>query len=121
MVLPASSSNLRSPGTQFHPPRPRRLDFAALLAHDSLRWQKVLQNLRQPGCRIALDDSCTKCSSPSCITRFRPDRIKIGKALVQNVDLSTSDAAMAGAVLPPAANLGLTGTTEGGERAGGAG
>ncbi len=90
----------------------------SLLVHDSLGVQKVLQSLRQLGCRITLDDFGTKYSSLSYITRFPPDRIKIDKAFIQNVDRAPSDAAIASAILSLAASLGLTVTAEGIERDG---
>jgi EAL domain-containing protein (putative c-di-GMP-specific phosphodiesterase class I) len=88
----------------------------SLLVNDSVGVQKVLQSLRQLGCRIALDDFGTKYSSLSYITRFPPDRIKIDKVFVQNVDRAAADAAIASAILSLASSLGLTVTAEGIER-----
>jgi EAL domain-containing protein (putative c-di-GMP-specific phosphodiesterase class I) len=88
----------------------------SLLVNDSVGVQKVLQSLRQLGCRIALDDFGTKYSSLSYITRFPPDRIKIDKVFVQNVDQSAGDAAIASAILSLASSLGLIVTAEGIER-----
>jgi diguanylate cyclase len=89
----------------------------SLLVNDSTRVRKVLEKLRQLGCRIALDDFGTKYSSLSYITRFPPDRIKIDKVFVQNVDRSAGDAAIASTILSLASSLGLTVTAEGIERA----
>jgi diguanylate cyclase (GGDEF)-like protein len=89
----------------------------SLLANDSVGVQKVLQALRELGCSIALDDFGTKYSALSYITRFPPDRIKIDKAFVQNVDRSPADAAVASAILSLAASLDLEVTAEGIERA----
>jgi EAL domain-containing protein (putative c-di-GMP-specific phosphodiesterase class I) len=88
----------------------------SLLANDSTSVQKVLQNLRELGCRIALDDFGTKYSALSYITRFPPDRIKIDKAFVRNVDRSPADAAVASAILSLASSLNLEVTAEGIER-----
>lgn len=88
----------------------------SLLVSDSVGVQKVLQSLRQLGCRIALDDFGTKYSSLSYITRFPPDRIKIDKVFVQNLDRSPGDAAIASAILSLASSLNLTVTAEGIER-----
>jgi diguanylate cyclase (GGDEF)-like protein len=90
----------------------------SLLANDSASVQKVLQNLRQLGCRIALDVFGTKYSALSYITRFPPDRIKIDKAFVQNVDRSPADAAVASAILSLASSLNLGVVAEGIERDG---
>jgi diguanylate cyclase (GGDEF)-like protein len=90
----------------------------SLLVRDSSRVQGALQQLRKLGCRIALDDFGTGYSSLAYITRFPPDRIKIDKAFVREVDRSASDAAIANAILSLAASLNLTVTAEGVERPG---
>jgi diguanylate cyclase (GGDEF)-like protein len=90
----------------------------SLLVKDSATVKNVLQRFRQLGCRIALDDFGTGYSSLAYITRFPPDRIKIDKAFVRDVDRSASDAAIANAILSLAKSLNLTVTAEGIERAG---
>ena len=79
----------------------------SLLVKDSATVQSALQRLRQLGCRIALDDFGTGYSSLAYITRFPPDRIKIDKAFVRDVDRSASDAAIANAILSLAKSLNL--------------
>jgi diguanylate cyclase (GGDEF)-like protein len=88
----------------------------SLLVKDSSTVQSALQRLRQLGCRIALDDFGTGYSSLAYITRFPPDRIKIDKAFVREVDRSPSDAAIANAILSLGASLNITVTAEGVER-----
>jgi diguanylate cyclase (GGDEF)-like protein len=88
----------------------------SLLIKDSAAVRSVLEGLRQLGCRIALDDFGTGYSSMAYITRFPPDRIKIDKAFVNNVDRSPPDAAVASAILSLGKNLGVTVTAEGIER-----
>jgi EAL domain-containing protein (putative c-di-GMP-specific phosphodiesterase class I) len=90
----------------------------SLLVKDSARVQDALQKLRQLGCRIALDDCGTGYSSLAYITRFPPDRIKIDKAFVHNLDRSESDAAIANAILSLGESLKVTITAEGIERTG---
>jgi diguanylate cyclase len=90
----------------------------SLLVKDSSRVRSQLERLRRLGCRIALDDFGTGYSSLAYITRFPPDRIKIDKAFVQNLDRSTSDAAIANAILSLGENLKVTVTAEGIERTG---
>ncbi len=90
----------------------------SLLVKDSVTVKNVLQRFRQLGCRIALDDFGTGYSSLAYITRFPPDRIKIDKAFVRDVDRSASDAAIANAILSLAKSLSLTVTAEGVERPG---
>jgi EAL domain-containing protein (putative c-di-GMP-specific phosphodiesterase class I) len=65
-----------------------------------------------------LDDFGTGYSSLAYITRFPPDRIKIDKAFVTNIDRSPEDAAVASAILSLGRNLGVTVTAEGIERSG---
>jgi len=88
----------------------------SLLIKDSATVRSALERLRQLGCRIALDDFGTGYSSLAYITRFPPDRIKIDKAFVTNVDRSPEDAAIASAILSLGKSLGVTVTAEGIER-----
>jgi diguanylate cyclase (GGDEF)-like protein len=90
----------------------------SLLAKDSTTVQGALQRLRKLGCKIALDDFGTGYSSLAYITRFPPNRIKIDKAFVRNVDESAGDAAIAMAILSLGSSLNLTVTAEGVEREG---
>jgi diguanylate cyclase (GGDEF)-like protein len=87
-----------------------------LLVKDSTTVRAALERFRQLGCRIALDDFGTGYSSLAYITRFPPDRIKIDKAFVRNVDSSPGDAAVANTILSLAASLNLIVTAEGIER-----
>lgn len=88
----------------------------SVLVQDSAAVRRALARLRELGCRIALDDFGTGYSSLAYITRFPPDRLKIDKAFVRNVDHSASDAAIANAILSLAKTLGLVVTAEGIER-----
>jgi diguanylate cyclase (GGDEF)-like protein len=90
----------------------------SLLVRDSGEVRSALERFRRLGCRIALDDFGTGYSSLAYITRFPPDRIKIDKAFVNNVDRSASDAAIAKAILSLGESLGLVITAEGVERSG---
>lgn len=88
----------------------------SILVKDSPIVRNALEQLRRLGCRIALDDFGTGYSSLAYITRFPPDRIKIDKAFVRNVDRSASDAAIANAILSLGGSLSLVVTAEGIER-----
>jgi diguanylate cyclase (GGDEF)-like protein len=88
----------------------------SLLVKDSARVREALERLRRLGCRIALDDFGTGYSSLAYIARFPPDRIKIDKAFVHNLDRSASDAAIANAILSLGESLSVTITAEGIER-----
>jgi diguanylate cyclase len=85
---------------------------------DSATVRRALERLRQLGCRIALDDFGTGYSSLAYITRFPPDRIKIDKAFIHNVDRSACDGAIANAILSLGKRLNLIVTAEGIERSG---
>ena len=88
----------------------------SLLVKDSARVRGAFERFRELGCRIALDDFGTGYSSLAYITRFPPDRIKIDKAFVHNLDRSASDAAIASAILSLGESLNVTVTAEGIER-----
>jgi diguanylate cyclase len=90
----------------------------SVLVKDSARVRVALERLRELGCPIALDDFGTGYSSLAYITRFPPDRIKIDKAFVHNLDRSASDAAIANAILSLGGSLNVTVTAEGIERPG---
>jgi diguanylate cyclase len=89
----------------------------SLLVSDSLIVRNALLKLRRLGCRIALDDFGTGYSSLAYITQFPPDRIKIDKAFIANLDRSKGDAAIANAILSLGESLGIVITAEGVERA----
>ena len=88
----------------------------SVLIKDSASVQSNLERLRKLGCRIALDDFGIAYSSLSYITRFPPDRIKIDKTFIRNVDHSRGDAAVAKAILSLASSMNLLVTAEGVER-----
>src|SRR6185437_10554171 len=88
----------------------------SLLVRESAAVRRALERLRDLGCVISLDDFGTGYSSLAYITRFPPDKIKIDKAFVQNVDHSAADAAIVGAILSLGESLHLTTTAEGIER-----
>jgi diguanylate cyclase (GGDEF)-like protein len=90
----------------------------SLLVNNTAAVRNALDRFRNLGCRIALDDFGTGYSCLAYITRFPPDRIKIDKAFVRNVDQSAGDAAIANAILSLGESLSLLVTAEGVERPG---
>ena len=90
----------------------------SVMISESAAVRSGIERLRELGCRIALDDFGTGYSSLAYLTRYPPDRLKIDRAFVANVDRSPADAAVASAILSLAKGLGLTVTAEGVERPG---
>lgn len=90
----------------------------SVFINDSQTARRSIERIRQLGCRIALDDFGMGFSSLSYISRFPPDRLKIDKAFVLEVDRSASDAAVASAILTLGKNLNIKVTAEGAERPG---
>jgi EAL domain-containing protein (putative c-di-GMP-specific phosphodiesterase class I) len=88
----------------------------SLLVRESAAVRNALDRLRALGCLISLDDFGTGYSSLAYITRFPPDKLKIDKSFVQNVDHSVTDAAIVTAILSLGDSLHLTTTAEGIER-----
>jgi diguanylate cyclase (GGDEF)-like protein len=88
----------------------------SVLVRESTAVRNALDRLRALGCMIALDDFGTGYSSLEYITRFPPDKIKIDKTFIQNVDQSVANSAIAAAILSLGESLGLTVTAEGIER-----
>ena len=85
---------------------------------DATAGNSSIDRLRQLGCRIALDDFGTGFSSLSYLTRFPPDRLKIDRSFILNVDRSDNDAAVVNAIMSLAKSLNLVVTAEGIERTG---
>jgi diguanylate cyclase (GGDEF)-like protein len=85
---------------------------------DATAGRSSVDRIRRLGCRIALDDFGTGYSSLSYLTRFPPDRLKIDRSFIQNVDRSDSDGAIVKAIMSLAKTLNLLVTAEGIERAG---
>jgi diguanylate cyclase len=85
---------------------------------DAIAGRSSVERIRALGCRVALDDFGTGYSSLSYLTKFPPDRLKIDRSFIQNVDHSASDAAIVKAIMSLAKTLGLLVTAEGLEREG---
>ena len=88
----------------------------SVFVKDSNAGNSIIERLRKLGCRVALDDFGTGYSSLAYLTRFPPDRIKIDRSFIRNVDHSKSDAAIVNAIMSLAQSLGLVVTAEGVER-----
>jgi diguanylate cyclase (GGDEF)-like protein len=78
--------------------------------------KQAVEKIKSLGCKVALDDFGTGYSSLAYISQFPPDRIKIDKSFVNEVDSSASQAAVATAIITLGKNLGVKVTAEGVER-----
>src|ERR1700722_681312 len=90
----------------------------SVFVSDSSVGRSSIEKIKQLGCRIALDDFGTGYSSLSYLSRFPPDRLKIDRSFIRNVDQSASDAGIVNAIMSLAHTLGLQVTAEGIERNG---
>jgi len=78
----------------------------------------VIDELRQAGVRIALDDFGTSYATLSQLLSFRLDKIKIDRSFVSHLNDSTDSRVIVRAILGLARGFGLTTTAEGVEDAG---
>jgi diguanylate cyclase (GGDEF)-like protein len=90
----------------------------SVFVSDSSVGRSSIEKIKRLGCRIALDDFGTGYSSLSYLSRFPPDRLKIDRSFIHNVDQSESDAGIVNAIMSLAQTLGLQVTAEGIERNG---
>ncbi len=90
----------------------------SVFVSDSSAGRASIEGIRQLGCHIALDDFGTGYSSLSYLTRFPPDRVKIDRSFIQDVDQSPSNAAVVRAIMSLAKSLDILVTAEGVERRG---
>ena len=88
----------------------------SVLLSDSSVVQTAVEKLKALGCKLALDDFGTGYSSLAYISRFPPNRIKIDKSFINEIDKSAGEAAVATAILTLGKSLGITVTAEGVER-----
>src|SRR5690606_36810184 len=79
--------------------------------------RQLVQQLRQQGCTIALDDYGTGLSSFSYHKQFRLDCLKIDGQFIRNIAADSSDQAMVQSMCDVSRQLGLTTVAEFVERA----
>jgi diguanylate cyclase (GGDEF)-like protein len=88
----------------------------SVFVSDATAGVSTIDRLKRIGCRIALDDFGTGYSSLAYLSRFPPDRLKIDRSFIQNVDRSESDAAIVNSIMSLARSLNLAVIAEGVER-----
>jgi EAL domain-containing protein (putative c-di-GMP-specific phosphodiesterase class I) len=100
-------------------PEKLELEITESLLMTDREWVcQALQQLKALGVTIAIDDFGTGYSSFSRLTDFPIDRLKIDRAFVQNINDSSSGAAVAAAMIAMARALGLEVVAEGVENVG---
>ena len=95
---------------------PALLEFEiteSALIHDEEGTLAVLEQLRERGCRISLDDFGTGFSSLSNLKRFPVQTLKIDQSFVGGIGASSEDEAITAAILSMAQNLGIRVVAEG--------
>jgi diguanylate cyclase (GGDEF)-like protein len=84
--------------------------------HSDPEILRQLHELKKLGVRLSLDDFGTGNSAIACVKHFPIDTIKIDRSFVSGVTSSASDAAIAGATIAMARQLGLNIVAEGVEQ-----
>jgi len=84
--------------------------------HSDPEILRQLHELKKLGVRLSLDDFGTGNSAIACVKHFPIDTIKIDRSFVSGVTSSASDAAIAGATIAMARQLGLDIVAEGVEQ-----
>ncbi|WP_420474077.1 EAL domain-containing protein [Noviherbaspirillum sp. ST9] len=85
----------------------------SLLMHDPVESMRVLQELKQTGIGLSIDDFGTGFSNLGFLKRFPVDRIKLDPTFVSGVQRNPDDLAIADAVITMAHRLGLKVAVEG--------
>jgi len=85
----------------------------AVLLADSATIARSLATLREMGIGIALDDFGTGYSSLRSVRAFRPDKIKIDRSFVREIDADEQSRIVVGAVIALARSLGISTVAEG--------
>lgn len=80
---------------------------------ESEATDETLRALKEMGIRLAIDDFGTGCSSPGRLKRLAPDRIKIHRSFVQDIETSPDAAAVCSAMVGMAHRLRLSVIAEG--------
>jgi EAL domain-containing protein (putative c-di-GMP-specific phosphodiesterase class I) len=85
----------------------------SMLMEETPDLGRTLDGLRSLGVKLAIDDFGTGHSSLSHLKRFPIDKLKIDRAFVRDVPGDADDAAITGAIIDLARNLGITSIAEG--------
>jgi EAL domain-containing protein (putative c-di-GMP-specific phosphodiesterase class I) len=84
-----------------------------ILMQDSTDSLALLEQVRDLGVRVSIDDFGTGFSSMSYITRFSIDRLKIDQSFLRNATTDTNNQAVITAIIAMAHGLGVTVLAEG--------
>lgn len=115
---PALASQIDSilQSTGFPPHRLQLEITESFLLDQPLRAQAAIEELRDRGITIAMDDFGTGFSSVGYLRQFAFDRVKLDRSLVDEIDLDPVKAALVESTMLIAFAMGLSVTAEGVER-----
>lgn len=88
----------------------------SLLLEDAELFARQLQELKELGVRIAIDDFGTRYSNFNYLKQMPIDTLKIDRSFVRDIDISPGDAAICRSIIALAHNLHLRSVGEGVER-----
>jgi EAL domain-containing protein (putative c-di-GMP-specific phosphodiesterase class I) len=99
---------------------PRYLELElteSMVMHDPPKLVAMLDELKELGVKIAVDDCGTGYSSLSYLKRFPVDRLKVDRSFVESMTTEADDATIVRAIIALGHNLGLKVVAEGVETA----
>ena len=85
----------------------------SIVMHDVNTTNAMLKELKNLGLRLSLDDFGTGYSSLAYLRKFPINELKIDKSFVNDIHTNPDDAAIVGAIIAMATNLGLQVVAEG--------
>ena len=112
--LDRPSYNAVGPGTAVDPASLLELEITErLLVEDNPNTSRMLEDIKQTGVRLSLDDFGKGYSSLSYLKRFPFDVLKIDRAFISGVTTDPEDAALCRAITAMASSLNLSIVAEG--------
>jgi diguanylate cyclase (GGDEF)-like protein/PAS domain S-box-containing protein len=86
------------------------------IMENTFRTMKIIEELKQVGVKISIDDFGTGFSSMAYLKRFKVDKMKIDKSFIDDIVKSSSDAKITSSIINMAHSLNLSVVAEGVEK-----